>query len=163
MSAATFHLGAETVRGSGTLSVRWGQLPPARILARVLRLPPEGPAVPVRVEIERMGDQEVWRRWFAGRPYVTRQSRRGRVRIERIGALEIRYRLLASPSEVRYVQEGACLRMGRLAIPLPQRLSPIVSAEAAGPEEDRFFVAVMVRAPLVGSLLSYSGCVIEEG
>src|SRR6266545_701445 len=87
MSAATFHLGAETVRGSGTFAVRWGQRSRARMLARFLRLPREGPAVPVRVEIERMGDQEVWRRWFAGRPYITRQTRRGPIRIERIGPL----------------------------------------------------------------------------
>jgi hypothetical protein len=163
VSAATFHLGAETVRGSGTFAVRWGQLSLARILARCLRLPREGPAVSVRVEIERIGDREVWRRWFAGRPYVTRQSRRGRIRIERIGALEIRYRLRATRHEVRYVQEGACVRVGRLAVPLPRCLSPMVSAWAAGPEGDRFFVAVTVRAPLVGPLLSYAGYVIEEG
>jgi Domain of unknown function (DUF4166) len=89
VSATTFHLGAETVRGSGTFAVYWGQRFLARMLARCLRLPREGPAVPVRVEIERMGDHEVWRRWFAGRPYVTRQSRRGRIRIERIGVLEL--------------------------------------------------------------------------
>jgi hypothetical protein len=163
VSATTFHLGAETVRGSGTFAVRWGQRSLARILARVLRLPREGPAVPVRVEIDRMGDQEVWRRWFAGRPYVTRQSRRGRIRIERIGALEIRYRLRAARHEVGYTQQGACLRVGRLAVSLPRCLSPTVSAWAAGPDGDGFFVAVSVCAPLVGPLLSYAGYVIEEG
>jgi hypothetical protein len=163
VSATTFHLGAETVRGSGTFAVRWGRAFPARILARLLRLPREGPTVPVRVEIERMGDREVWRRWFAGRPYVTRQSRRGPIRIERIGALEIRYRLQATRHEVRHVQERACVRVGRLAVPLPRHLSPMVTAWAAGQEGDRFFVAVRVRAPLVGPLLSYAGYVIEEG
>lgn len=163
MSAVTFHLGAETVRGSGTFAVRWGQRSLARMLAHVLRLPREGPAVPVRVEIERMGDREVWRRWFAGRPYVTRQSRRGRIGIERIGALEIRYRLRASSHEVRYVQEAVSIRVSRLAVPLPRCLSPVVTAWAAGPAGDRFFVAVSVCAPLVGPLLSYAGYVIEEG
>jgi hypothetical protein len=163
VSAATFHLGAETVRGSGTFAVCWGQPSLARILARFLRLPAEGPAVPVRVEVERMGDREVWRRWFAGRPYVTRQTRRGRIRIERIGALEVRYRLWASRNEVCYAQERACLRVGRLAVPLPRCLSPTVSASAAGPDGDLFFVAVTVCAPLVGPLLSYAGYVTEEG
>jgi Domain of unknown function (DUF4166) len=163
VSAATFHLGAKTVHGSGTFAVRWGQRSLARILARLLRLPREGPAVPVRVEIERMGDREVWRRWFADRPYVTRQSRRGPIRIERIGALEIHYRLRSTRHEVRYVQERACVRMGRLAVPLLPHLSPMVTAWAAGPEGDRFFVAVSVRAPLVGPLLSYAGYMIQEG
>jgi hypothetical protein len=115
------------------------------------------------VEIERMGDREVWRRWFAGRPYITRQTRRGPIRIERIGALQIRYRLRALQNEVRYTQQGACLQVGRLAVPLPRCLSPMVSAWAAGPDGDRFFVAVSVCAPLVGPLLSYAGYVTEEG
>jgi hypothetical protein len=163
VSAATFHQGTATVRGAGTFAVCWGQRLPARLLARLLRLPREGPAVPVRVEIERMGDREVWRRWFAGRPYVTRQSRRGRIRIERIGALEIRYRLRAWRNEVLYAQERACLRVGWLAVPLSRRLAPTVSAWAAGPEGDRFFVAVTVLAPVIGPLLSYAGYVTEEG
>jgi Domain of unknown function (DUF4166) len=163
VSAVTFHLGAETVRASGMFAVRWGRPSLARILARLLRFPREGPAVPVRVEIERMGDREVWRRWFAGRLYVTRQTRRGRIRIERIAALEIRYRLRASAHEVHYVQEAVSIRAGRLAVPLPRCLPPMVSAWAAGPDGDRFFVAVTVRAPLVGPLLSYAGYVIEEG
>jgi hypothetical protein len=163
VSAATFHLTDETVRACGTFAVRWGRASPARVLARCLRLPREGPAVPVRVEIERMGDREVWRRWFAGRPYVTRQYRRGPIRIERIGALEIRYRLRASAHEVRYAQEAVSIRAGRLAVPLPGCLAPVVTAWAAGPEGDRFFVAVSVCAPLVGPLLSYAGYVTEEG
>ena len=163
MSAATFHLGAETVRGSGTFAVCWGQPSLARILARLLRLPREGPAVPVRVEIERIGDREVWRRWFAGRAYVTRQTRRGPIRIERIGALEIRYHVRAFRNEVWFAQERACLRVGRLAVRLPRCLAPMVSAWAAGPGGDLFFVIVTVCAPLVGPLLSYAGYVIEEG
>ncbi len=163
MSVASFHLGTATVRGSGTFVVRWGRRSAARLLARLLRLPGEGHAVPVRVEVERAGDHEVWRRCFAGRSHVTRQLRRGRIHTERIGALQIRYHVRTSPTEVRYVQERASLGVPGFAVPLPRRLSPRISASAEGSGGDRFFVAVTVRAPFVGSLLSYAGYVTEEG
>lgn len=162
MSAVTFHLAETSVRGSGTFVVKRGRGLLPGLLAAVLHLPPTGIAR-VRIEIDRRGDREMWRRWFGETPYSTEQIRRGRQRIERVGRLELRYRLAASARAIRYVHERTALRLGHLTIPLAPWLSPKVTARAWNSRREGFFVAVSVWAPVAGPLLSYAGYLEEEG
>lgn len=163
MSVATFHLGEGPASGEGRFVVRRGRRPLARLAALALGLPAAGSEVPVRVRVEREVHREVWRRWFGGRLYRTEQRRAGARRIERIGILEISYRLLVTDDSVLYAQEGASLRVGRMLLRLPRWMAPRVSALAVGAMDvDGFFITVSIRAPLVGPLLAYAGYVDEE-
>ncbi|MEU8271642.1 DUF4166 domain-containing protein [Sphaerisporangium sp. NPDC049002] len=168
-----FHLGDETVRGTGVLEVRRGPGVLGRAACAVLGFPRTCTAVPALVTVHRspMEDPETgearvaerWERTIGARRLISVQSRAGDCGWERHGPLEIRTRTVASPDEVNVVQVGAVLRAGRREIALPDRFSPRVFAHAwveAGDRDrrpPRFHVAVRVTVPLIGVLMSYRG------
>jgi hypothetical protein len=101
-------------------------------------------------------------RTFGERSYRSTHERRGPWVLERIGPLELRYRVLVQRDRIQFCQQRAGLRAGRLRLGLPPWASPQVRAQAAGQGPGPFFVRVEVSAPLVGLVLAYWGYLTEE-
>ncbi|WP_181870966.1 DUF4166 domain-containing protein [Sphaerisporangium album] len=169
-----FHLGDETVGGTGVLAVRRGPGLLGRIACALLRLPATCTAVPARVRVVRTAGpadrpiRERWVRHVGARELVTVQTRAGERGWERHGPLEIRTRTIASAGTVEVIQEDAVLRAGHREVRLPAPLAPRVAAYAWIAPEDRprrpprFHVRVQVTLPFIGRLLAYEGHLTEE-
>ena len=131
----------------------------ARLAGWVIGAPAAGDAVPVdmRVEVLAAGERprERWVRSFAGAPMVTRQWRTAGALVEALGPSALEFELVREGAAMRYVQTGARL----LGIPLPRWLSPRVRA-LAGPcegRDDAWTIEVDIAAPVLGTIVGYSG------
>jgi hypothetical protein len=158
------HLGLETVHATGMFTVRHGTRPLARLLAALLRLPLRGEDVPVRLVVTPHLHGERWQRMFAKRSLVSEQyAGPGGCLVERLGLLDIWFRLVVVDRTLCFRQESVGLSCGALRVSLPRWLSPQITArEWAVPGQARVQVAVSVRVPLVGLLLTYTGSIATE-
>lgn len=152
-------------RGTGVFAVRRGEGRFARAVARLMRLPEGGEAVPLLLSVEPHGGGERWRRNFAGREFVTEQGEHaGALMAERAGPFELLYRLSVEGGALAYYPEGAFLRVRSLRVRLPRPLAPRVEAWERADEGGGVRVSVCVTAPLLGLLIRYEGLVkTEEG
>lgn len=149
---------------TATLEIRHGGGLVARIVRSALRLPipADGHATTLRITSE--ARTERWTRTFGCRTLVTIQRALSDGGLgERIGPLELRFRLHTAAGALSYVQVGAVLILGRLSIPLPRWIAPRVEAR----EERRAggecaHVHVRICAPMIGLLMSYEGCLAVE-
>ncbi|HEV2862665.1 MAG TPA: DUF4166 domain-containing protein [Pyrinomonadaceae bacterium] len=160
-----FHSGGPAARWSGRFNVSHGPGFVARTLARVMRLPAAGEGLSVRLVVTDEGGRgERWERTFGGRPFVTSQSEHGEGFLaERVGPVEVLYRLEAEGGALLYRQARAALCAGPLRLRLPRGLAPSVEArEWAEAGEAGVWVRVRVRAPLVGTVVTYEGRVEPE-
>jgi hypothetical protein len=161
-SVRRFHArGREGARAAGTFTVRRGTSRAARLLARLLQLPPSGEAVPLLLSVTpHDGGGERWHRSFAGAEFVTVQrAHEGEPLLaERAGPFETLFRLTAEGGALAYRSEDVALRAGRLRLRLPRRLAPRVEASERACADGRgVLVSVRVTAPLVGLLIEYEG------
>lgn len=160
------HASGGAVHAVGVFRVRHGRDGLARTLARLARLPAAGEAVDIRLQVTELEEGEEWRRTFAGRPLVSVQADRSDgLLLERMGIVEMRFRLEVAGGALNYETVGAALRFGFLRLPLPRWLSPRVSAwEKAAGHTDQIHVSVDVNLPLLGRLIAYDGMLtqIEE-
>lgn len=155
----TFHARAHS---SGTFVVRRGAGRVARLIARRLRLPEAGDAVPLRLTVTPHDGGERWHRSFAGNDFVTEQREHaGSLLAERTGPFELLFRLTAEGGALTYSQEGAFLRVRSLRVRLPRLLAPRVEARERA-EGRGVRVSVRVTAPLGGPLIEYEGRVTWE-
>jgi len=147
----------ENVQAVGTFRVQHGKGWLARLL--VLPMPPASEAVTTRLTVTRRGRGELWSRMFGRRPLVSTQTAGpDRLLIERMGFLELRFRLEASNGALHYKCTHAALCVGPLRISLPRWLSPQISGhEESGNSPQGTLVSVSVTAPFAGFLLSYEG------
>ena len=158
-----FHGSGRTIHAVGVFQVRRGSNTLTRTLAQLARLPAAGEAVDVQLQVTTREENEEWRRTFAGRPLVSMQSYRpdGRldgVMVERMGIVELRFRLEVVGGAINYHTVGAAVRFGSLHVPLPHWLSPCVTAwERAVGDMNQIHVSVNVTFPLLGRLISYEG------
>lgn len=144
---------------AGCFEVRHGRSRLVTPVLRLLGLPREAAAIPVRLATTREGNGEEWRRMFADDEMVTFQEELpGGVLGERLGPVELQFRLEVDRGALVYRQVGARLRLGPLSIPLLRRFSPQVSAreESAGGAH-RTRVMVEVTFPVVGMVIRYGG------
>ena len=157
------HDSGETVHAVGVFQVRHGNNLLARTLARLARLPAEGEAVDVRLQVTAKDEGEEWLRTFAGRPMLSMQSDRGvGLLVERLGIMEMRLRMEVAGGALNYKTESAALRLGSLRVPIPHRLSPHVMAwEKAVGDVNQIQVSVEVTLPLLGRLISYGGLLTQ--
>ena len=159
-----FHMLAKQYQGTGLFTVRHGPGFLARLVAKLMRLPAAGEKVPVKLIVDVNDEGEHWNRKFADRPFITTQGERaGGLLTERVGLMEIWYRLIVADQALRYEQAKASLRLGALRIPLPRFLAPNISArEWAMEDGSGVNVSVSVTAPLVGLLINYTGYIVSE-
>jgi hypothetical protein len=131
----------------------------ARVVRSALRLPTSDDARDTRLVITRGAKTECWARTFGRRSLITIQRELGDGSLgERIGPLELRFRLRVAGGALSYVQAGAALTVGRWGLPLPRWLAPRVEArEEREDGGDRARIHVRISAPVIGFLMSYEG------
>lgn len=113
----------------GMFQVRHGSNWLARTLARLVPLPRAGNTVSVRLFINRRDDGEEWRRIFAVAPFVTLQTDCGDGLLsERVGRVELRFRLEVVGGALSYQTVDAALSVGALRVSLPHWCAPQVTA-----------------------------------
>jgi hypothetical protein len=162
------HVGGDVLRREGVFRIRHGARPLARVLLPFLRLPPAGDTVPVTLMITREGAGERWRRWFGDRLLESTQReadpRSGAGLLsERIGPVELRFRLEVEGEALCYRAVGAALCLGRVRVRLPRFLAPQVIARESPGGINRICVEVRVSVPGAGLLIAYQGWLrIEE-
>jgi Domain of unknown function (DUF4166) len=100
-----FHTGAVSAAAAGIVDVSPGRSAPARMLGRLMRLPPPAAGLPARLCIVRRcggaAGREEWIRTFGDVRLATRLARAGDRAAERFGPVELRMRLRATPSTAR--------------------------------------------------------------
>jgi len=158
------HSTGALMRGAGSFNVRRGNRRAARLLASLFRLPETGENVSTRVVVTPCRDGERWHRTFAGKSFVTKQrAHAGPFLAERIGMIEILFRLEVKNGALFYQQTMAVLNLGRWRMPLPGWLAPrVVASEQVAAGATRVQVSVSVDAPVVGLLVAYSGTIERE-
>ena len=160
-----FHTGAVSAAAAGIVDVSPGRSAPARVLGRLMRLPPPAAGLPARLCIVRRcggaAGREEWIRTFGDVRLATRLARAGDRAAERFGPVELRMRLRATPSEVWFIPDGAAVILGRLTFRLPGLVAPQARAHAWSGGGRSFDVEVSVRVPLLGVLMSYRGYFTE--
>ena len=143
---------------AGAIEIRHGSTRLARLLLRIMRMPPTAPAVWTRLDILHCHGGERWVRWFGDHVVATLQREQtGRLLAERFGALEFYFRLRVADGALHYEQTGTALCLGPWRVPLPRRMAPRVSAQEAPTGRDRTHVLVSVTMPMAGFLISYEG------
>jgi hypothetical protein len=153
-----FHMGAGCAAAAGIVDVSPARSAPARMLGRLMRLPPPAAGLAARLCIvRRCGGREEWIRTFGDVRLATRLARAGDRAAERFGPVELRMRLRATPSEVWFTPDGAAVILGRLTFRLPGLVAPQAHAHAWSGGGRSFDVEVSVRVPLLGVLMSYRG------
>ena len=145
--------------GIGTFTVCNGIGRLARLLTRCRAVPPAADACPIRVTIRRRGAEEHWlRRLGEARLVTVQRGLAGGLLAERLGGLELLFRLAVEDGALDYRQVGLVLRLGRHRARLPNWLAPCVAAHER-PDADGIStnVAVEVTTPAGGLLFSYRG------
>ena len=117
------------LRARGEVDVRWSARPLSRLLARVMRLPPEGAAMPLRL--------------------VVRDAAGGLLR-EKAGAAEFCFRLEAD--EARLVYRTARCRL--LGVPLPRWMAARTTATIE-PFGEGWRAKIEVEMPGLGRICEY--------
>ncbi|MEM1307213.1 MAG: DUF4166 domain-containing protein [Pseudomonadota bacterium] len=148
----------------GTARSERGTSPVARAIAWVFGLPPSSEAVDVTVEMERVGDSEVWTRTFdQSRFRSTLTPARdgdgdGRM-TERFGALHFQLRLRVDDGRLYYDVEG-----GKLfgLVPLPLFLTPRSETHEFVHDDGAPGFSVRVTLPVGGLLFAYHGRLTQD-
>lgn len=154
------HDAAHSVRGEGTFRIRHGRGRLCRLLARTLGLPLSSDGTRTRLTVVPTEDGERWERSFDGRPFVSTQWKVAPGLLgERVGALELQFRLRVLDGALVYEQVAAALHAGPCRLSLPARLAPRVAAQETPAGPTRTQVHVTVSAPFFGLMLSYEGLV----
>ncbi len=155
------HCGSGETRARGVFAVRQGSNAVARVLARLLRFPPESAATHVDLVIRRYEATELWVRSFNARPLRSEQRRVGNgLLAERFGPCEFRFRVSVSNGGLQMAQAGFALRLGPVAFPIARWLAPTASGWVCGGDVGAR-VSVTLALPLVGLLLAYEGSIRE--
>jgi Domain of unknown function (DUF4166) len=151
----------ETVRAAGVFRVWHGSNRLARMLVWLGGLPAAGESVDTQLTVAPRELGEEWKRTFAGRPMTSFQwGRPDGLLAERMGPLELCFRLEVCGGALVYHSAGAALRLGPLVFPLPRWCAPRISArETPLDGRDRTLVSVEARAPLLGLMIAYEGTV----
>jgi hypothetical protein len=157
------HVAVSTVRGSGRLRIVHGRSRAARMLAWLLRVPRATDAADTRLIVAADGMNERWLRRFDARRMNTRQYQAGDGELaERIGILELQFRLEADEGSLLYQQVGAALVFGPVRVRVPGGWAPTVTAREDPAGARRIRVDVRLALPAVGPVLAYDGFIDIE-
>ena len=140
---------------AGTVTVTRGTHPIASRMCRLLGFPASGENLPLLVEFEPRGSEEIWRRVFEDSIFASHlkpwPGRAGAVR-ECVGPLAYGFRLETEAQGLKMVFE----RWWFCGIPLPRALGPRVEASQWQEGEDYCF-SVDVSAIGIARVIAYRG------
>jgi hypothetical protein len=147
-----FHSLPHGGRALGTVTVRRKAGLLRHQVTRILRLPPVGEGIPVRLQVLPTRDGELWRRHFGEHCVETMQWQDGDFLIEKAGLLCFVFRVLADENGLRFEFQNNRLHKLNLSLgsPLP------VAATARGFDK-RWHIGVSIASPLLGVLTTYEG------
>lgn len=155
-----FHGETRGGRARGRLRVVRGRGLLARFVGWCIGAPVAGDDVPVDMRIEVGDGRELWVRSFAGSPMLTRQWREGSQLAEALGPSTCLFELERDGQALIFVQRGCRL----LGVSLPRWLSPRIRArvDASPSSEAAWHVDVDIAAPVLGTIVGYSGIMVVE-
>lgn len=138
--------GIADVAGAGHFS--------ARLLRRLLGLPPPGPQQPLALTIERHGTREVWTRRFTGRRMQSTLDRRpdSPLLYERLGPATLGFALHRDGDAI----DWQLRHLHVFGLPMPRALRGKVLSRS-GCRDGRYHFSVDVRLPVLGQLIAYEG------
>ena len=146
-----FHALPRGGQARGFVKVQHGRGWLRRVLARLLRLPPQGECVEVQLQVQTKKEGEIWVRHFDGVPVQTMQWQRGDLLIEKAGPLCFAFHVGADENELRF--DFAHNEIGGIRLPFS-----ILRVDAVARGEENFWhIQVMIRAPRFGLLAEYRG------
>lgn len=142
---------------TGQCAVERGKGLIVRLMARIARLPATGTAVPVTVTIEGNTGRESWKRRFGSHAMDSVLWQRAGLLHERLGAVTLRFVLLATDREIQWQLRGARL----LVLPLPRSWFQRCTAREFV-EGGRYGFEVNVELRGIGLLVRYRGGMTEH-
>lgn len=130
----------------------------AKLVIAMAALPPAGDDIALRLDVKSADDHQIWTRHFGDFSMTTRQYllADGRM-VERRGVVELLFRVSVEDGALIYRPDGVRLWLG-FPIPIPPWLGPRVAGRAWC-EGDSMRVKIEVRAPLLGTIVTYGGVV----
>jgi len=145
------------LHGEGAFDVTLGASWIARLVARVMGMPRAGRELATRLDVTPDGDELVWRRNFGGTSFDSRMYAIDGGRIaERRGLVELCLRVTAEGGAVVYRCEGARVRLGALAVPMPSFFAPRVEGRVWA-DGDAMRTRIHIAALLIGTIVTYEG------
>ncbi len=152
----TMHDVTDFGEASGTADIGRGTGLLSRLAARLLRFPPAGKNVPLRVKFAVRNGVESWTRDFGGKSFTSRQyggtGRSDRLVVEKFGPLLFSMALVTTDNKIQLILR----RWSAFGIPLPMWLCPRTeSFETA--TDGRFHFNVRIWHPLTGLIVHYRG------
>lgn len=164
-----FHGVTTTRYAAGAFDIQHGSNWPARLLARMLRLPAAGLGVPIKVAVHceprpelPHGLVEVWDRNFGGRRLTSQQwIDSAGLLVERFGPVEFCFVLRAENGALCFYGTRLSIAVGWSRVRMPRWLTLRIEARAACVPSpgSGFVVSVRLLLPMLGLLLAYEGCI----
>jgi hypothetical protein len=148
------HGSAPQLHANGLTDVAGADHLPARLLRRLLGLPPPGPQQALALTIERQGTREVWTRRFTKRRMQSVLDRRDGSSLlhERLGPATLGFALRRDGDAIDWQLRSLHI----LGLPMPRALRGTVLSRS-GIRDGRYHFSVDVRLPLLGQLIAYQG------
>lgn len=143
----------DRLSATGRASVERGEGLLSRLVGGVVGFPPAAEAVDIRVDFERRGDIETWRRSFGGHAFTsTQQTGRERRLVETFGPASFAMALIWDGARLN-------LRLRRWWLfgwSMPFEWGPLISAHEEV-VDGRFTFFVEIRHPWTGLIVRYRG------
>lgn len=138
------------LRAGGTVDVRWGPGRAGRLMARALRMPPEGSGLPVTMEMTPDGDRVLLVRTVGAARFPSAQALAGDVVREWAGPGTFDFRLEADAERLVY----RTVRARVLGVPVPVEVRTVVEPRGEG-----WHTRVTIELRPVGRILEYDAYV----
>lgn len=150
------HTIGERLDSAGRCDVRTGKNPLCRLIARLFGFPGAGDDLPVRVEMRRSSQAEVWTRHMGPDRFESSLAQgRGRysgLLTEQFGVFKFSLELIGDVHGLTMELRGVRYR----AIPLPRWFWPRAEAREFA-ADGRFHFDVRIELPLLGLMTHYAG------
>ncbi len=140
---------ADVERGSGLA---------ARVVARLLGLPPEARDQELSVTFAPVEGREIWTRAFGASVFRSVQEEQDGLLRERTGPVAFLFALEASGEGLVLILRGVCV----LGVPLPRFAHPSIRT-FEGERDERYRFEVEGSLPLVGLVVRYAGWLERAG
>ena len=153
-SVRRMHGSAAHILARGKADVEGSDNLVARVLRRLLGLPPPGVEQALEVLIERLGNHETWTRRFAlGHMRSTlRSDANAAYLLEHLGPVTLRFTLLPDVQGVEWRLKGVSV----LGVHVPRRWFGTVLSHS-GERDGRYAFAIDTHLPWIGRLVAYHG------
>jgi hypothetical protein len=135
------------LRAGGTVDVRWGPGRAGRLVARALRMPPEGLGIPITMEVRPDGGRVLLDRSFGAAHFPSAQAVVGGVVREWAGPATFDFRLEADAERLVY----RTVRVRVFGVPAPG----VGVTTVVEPRGDGWRTRVTVETRVLGRILEY--------